>query len=361
VSTEPPFSETRSALFDLLRDVNAGLYSEATDAALLADLIGRTRELADATATDPAAIAPAPSQLADVLADIERRRAHYADTGSSIMGHSTGMAPLDDLLGGLEAGRVTTMLAAPAAGKTTLANQLAWTIASAGVPVLYVSFENETSDLIKKTIARLAGVNPAFIDRGLIDPEQLTDALETFRARGSSLYYLSGTASTTIEAIRAALIAITNRHPGAGHPLVIVDYLQQLARITGTGREDIRVRVGMVSRGLTDLAKAYGAHIWAISSMNRESYRNGKSEAGMASGKESGDIEFDAAHVLTLTPGTEQQAPDANTDALTLKVAKNRYGRTGAVELHRDKATLRIAPANGPRLVHPNGSARDRV
>ena len=328
----------------------------------LAALLAGARELSDNTTQNPSHVDPAPSYLDSVLEDIDRRQEH-----PGIMGHSLGLGSepgsLDDLLGGLEGGRVTTLLAAPATGKTTFSNQIAWTIASTGVPVLYVSYENEVSDLIKKTLARLSGVNPSFIDRGQLKDDQyerVAEAARTFTSKGNSLYYLSGTAGTTVEAIRAAVVSIKNRHPKAGSPLVFVDYLQQMARTAG-GREDIRVRVGMVSRGLTDLAKEHNAHVWAISSMNRDSYKNGKSEAGMASGKESGDIEFDAAHVLTLTPGTDTQAPNANTDLLTLKVVKNRYGRTGNIELHRDKATLRIAPASGPRLVHPNGSAASRV
>ncbi len=63
----------------------------------------------------------------------------------------------------------------------------------------------------------------------------------------------------------------------------------------------------------------------------------------MASGKGSGDIEFDAAHVLSLNTDDKNQPPDSNTDLLHVGLVKNRYGALGNVNLGRDRTTLRIA------------------
>lgn len=352
MSTDPQFSSTRAALYDLLRDINAEIGSSMTDAELLAMVSARVRELADDTAAgDPAALEAAPAQLADVLADITRRHDHFTQTGESYMGHRTGFARLDDYLGGLDTGRVSVLLASPAAGKTTISNQIAWTVASAGVPVLYVSYENSPGDLMKKTLARLAGVNPAFIDRGRIALDALAGAAATFTARGGSLFYLPGTSTTTIETIRAALASILNRHPGAGHPLIVVDYLQMMARHAGT-YENTTAQIGAALSSLSRLTAEYGAHVWAISSMNRESRKttNGGDRADTGTG--SGAIEYDGAAVLTLTPGENRDT--ASTDPLTLRVVKNRYGQCGALELSRDRTTLRIAQRE-PTLASMNG------
>lgn len=76
--------------------------------------------------------------------------------------------------------------------------------------------------------------------------------------------------------------------------------------------------------------------------MNRESYKNG-AKASMTSGKGSGDIEFDAAHVLRLNTDEKNQSPDSNTDCLHLGLVKNRFGPLGGMSLGRDRTTLRIA------------------
>ena len=338
------------ALANLCRDVYARLGVD-DPAAILSELSTAVRELAGA-ATEPAPLEPAPSFLAAVLADVGKRVAHFEQTGSTIMGHSTGFPRLDDLLGGLEPGRVTILQAAPGTGKTTLSNQIAYNVASHGAPVLYISFENHPEDLTLKSLCRLAGVSITQVSQGLIQPEKLAEAARLFQARAGTLYYVAGNGGTTIETIRATLATMRRTHPDVGHPVVFVDYLQQLARAaTLGGREDIFSAVSRISGQLSTLANETGAHVWAISSMNRAGYANG-AKAGLASGKGSGDLEFDAAHVLNLNTDEKSPPTDSNTDCLHLALIKNRYGAVGGMSLARDRTTLRIAEVDnrGPNL-----------
>jgi len=341
------------ALADLCRDVYARLGVD-DPAAILSELSTAVRELAGA-ATEPAPLEPAPSFLAAVLADVGKRVAHFEQTGSTIMGHSTGFPRLDDLLGGLEPGRVTILQAAPGTGKTTLSNQVAHHVAAhAGAPVLYISYENAPADLTLKTLCRLAGVSVSQASKGLIQPSVLGEAARTFQARAGSLYLQAGNRATTLEAIRGTLATMRRTHPDAGHPVLFLDYLQQLAKAaTGPGRgEDLFSQVTRISGQLSTLANETGATIWAISSMNRESYKNAAAKNGLASGKGSGDLEYDAAHVLALNVDEKNQPPDSNTDCLSLGLVKNRFGPLGGLTLGRDRTTLRIAEVDqrGPNL-----------
>jgi len=347
------FTPEKQALYDLLRDVNAQLGGDDTAAAILSELSTRVRELAEA-ATEPAPLAPAPSFLAAVLADVEKRVAHFEQTGSTIMGHATGFPRLDKLMGGLEPGRVTILEAAPGAGKTTLSNQLAYFVAAhAGAPVLYVSFENHPEDLTLKTLCRLAGVSVSQASKGLIQPSVLGEAARTFQARAGSLYLQAGNRATTLEAIRGTLATMRRTHPDAGHPVLFLDYLQQLAKAaTGPGRGgDLFSQVTRISGQLSTLANETGATIWAISSLSRDGYKGGSKE-GMGYSKGSGDIEFDAAHMLRLSTDEKNATPDSNTDCLHLALIKNRYGAVGGMSLARDRTTLRIAEVDhrGPNL-----------
>ena len=142
-------------------------------------------------------------------------------------------------------------------------------------------------------------------------------------------------------------------HPDAGHPVLFLDYLQQLAKAaTGPGRgEDLFSQVTRISGQLSTLANETGAHVWAISSLSRDGYKGGSKE-GMGYSKGSGDIEFDAAHMLRLSTDEKNATPDSNTDCLHLALIKNRYGAVGGLTLGRDRTTLRIAEVDtrGPNL-----------
>jgi replicative DNA helicase len=299
--------------------------------------------LADA-AGDDAPLTPAADLTDGILADLDQRRAAHL-AGRKVLGHATGFATLDNILGGLEAQRLTVLMAEPGAGKTTFSNQLAYTVAASGAPVLYVSFENTPAALTLRHLARLAGKSVTDVERGRIDPSALAPARRRFDDAAASLYYVAGTKSTTVAAIRGHVERLRARHPDAGHPLVVIDYLQRLARAGSIGRaDDARLRVGSISQELTDLARDTGAHVWAISSVNRGAYGKEKAKPTLASAKESGDIEFDADAALTLNKPENPALPPINKHEFALSVVKHRHGESGgAVSVLRDRDTLEFA------------------
>jgi replicative DNA helicase len=313
-------------------------------------------------AGDP--LTPATERLDAIAADVVKRHEQRQATGKDVMGHATGLARLDTLLGGLDRGRLSVLLAAPGGGKTTTSNQIAATIAAAGTPALYITFENTADDLILKQIARLAAKSAADIRRGRVAPAELAAAYGTFHDRaGRHLYYLSGGAGTTVETIRGAVEQLQRTYPDT-YPLVVVDFLQRLATAAdvvgrGAGLDDMRGRVGIIAQQLRGLANDTGCHIWAISSTNRQAYDTAKATPGLASARESGDIEFAADAVLTLAPDTKADAAGftANTDPFVLTIVKNRHGDTGPIALMRERATLRMVEAD-PVPISQAGRAR---
>ena len=107
---------------------------------------------------------------------------------------------------------------------------------------------------------------------------------------------------------------------------------------------------------LVDIARDYRAHVWAITSLNRESYKNGAKGTSMAGGKGSGDLEYDAGAVITLTKGDEYQSPNSHVDVLNMHVVKNRFGPTGPITLHKQTRSLGVyEPAPG---IVPNGAVK---
>lgn len=338
---DPARAEKLEMLARRLRGANARPWPETLDA--LGAFLKDEREVA--AATQP--LMPAAALLGSVFDDIAQRYQHRQETGEDAIGHSTGFPRLDEILGGLDRGRMSILLAAPGVGKTTFSNQLAHTVAASGSPVVYVSFENSADDLTLKQIARIAGKSASEIRRGRVDPQTLQGAYETFSTgAGQRLFYVTGTAGTTLESVEAALTQLQRAYPDT-HPVIIIDFLQRLATSAsiagrGAGLDDMRGRVGLISQQLRTLALETGAHIWAISSTNRAAYDSDKAKPGLASARESGDVEFAADHVITLAPG-KSDGLSMTADPLMLDVVKNRHGETGGVGITRDRQTLRMA------------------
>jgi len=75
-------------------------------------------------------------------------------------------------------------------------------------------------------------------------------------------------------------------------PVIFIDYLKKL--VTKKRAADERMRIDEIVKKLDDVAKKYDLPVFAISELNRESYRGGQS-ISMASLKESGELEYGAS------------------------------------------------------------------
>lgn len=353
MTTASPW-ETLDALFADDPDRAAGLemiaavmhgagqrpWSETLDALAETVRVERARRVTSEPLT------PAALLLRGVFTDIHERYTRRQETGQDAIGHSSGFTRFDRILGGLDRGRMSVLLAAPGAGKTTLSNQIAYTVAASGAPVVYLTFENAPDDLVLKQIARIAGKGSSNIRRGQVPPADLQIAYTTFQqGAGQRLFYVTGTAATSIETLRVVLAQVQERYPET-YPLVVVDFLQRLATTStvvgrGSGLDDMRGRVGIIAQQLRELATDTGAHIWAISSTNRAAYNSEKATPTLASARESGDVEFAADHVVTLAPG-KSDSLSMTTDPYELGIIKNRHGETGAVAISRERITMRM-------------------
>ena len=99
------------------------------EASALGEVLAAAAEAITAAGTPAQPLAPSSTLVEGVLADLAHRAKLRVETGSAILGLRTGFPTLDDKLGGLEAGTVTLLAARPNIGKTTLANQWAYTAA----------------------------------------------------------------------------------------------------------------------------------------------------------------------------------------------------------------------------------------
>lgn len=251
----------------------------------------------------------------------------------------TSIAGLDTILGGgLEAQRLMVLLGAPGGGKTTLANQIAVHAADSGRPVYYVTSEDIPFNLLAKTIARQSQTNYTAVLKGYEDQRaRIETALRTYQESKAAtrLRYLDATIGTTLSTIRERAAAHFEQFKEDGNGILVIDYLQRLARSLSAyrdGRQDLRLAVTALSEELRAMATGLDCCVIALAAQSRASgygNGNGASKNALASGKESGDIEYTADTVMAIVDDEMRTMQVPWLQAKILRVDKNRQGPAG--------------------------------
>lgn len=281
-------------------------------------------------------VAPADSALADPLVR-DLIAGYWQQVAIRKNTAATGFTGLNNILsGGFEPGRLVCVLGAPNTGKTTFVHQVADHIASAGRPVLYVTSEDVPSALFAKTLARIGGIPYTAVLKGWDSfKPQIDQALAEQLDRQSTdrLRYLDATNGVTLDVIQNKAEAHFKQYEAAGPGVIVVDYLQRLARAIktmGGMSQDLREVVTMVAERLRALACEMGCTVVAITAQNRANYARGAGANAMASAKESGDIEYTCDVLMALAEDSEsKRALPPGMTAITLYVDKNRQGQRG--------------------------------
>lgn len=283
--------------------------------------------------------------------------------GRDFLGLDCGFRHLNHVLNGLPDG-VIILAGAPSCGKTTLAKQIADTVAEVEkVPVLFYSFEQSAEELRIKSLSRLSSVNSRHIWKGR------AGNLEWKKVEAAAGEYLQGTGpyltiieagrKDTVEAIRAAAI-MAQRKAGGGRVLLVLDYLQ----IIPAGKEApdaIREKIDANLSELRRLSRDLKSPVLVVSSQNREAYKENKPPT-LAALKESGGIEYSADAVICLWRDKEEsERLTEKYKRLTVRVEahvlKNRNGELSKIKLdftpewslfmEKDKEDLDYAAALG--------------
>ena len=220
----------------------------------------------------------------------------------------TGFDNLDKILdGGLFTG-LYTIGAISSAGKTTLCLQIADQIAKAGNDVLIFSLEMAKEELMSKSLSRttyqlnkLNAVTTRDIlkfnkkDLGNDKIINLNNALQVYGEYSKNIFFNIGIGDIGTEKIRKVIN--THIHHRNKKPVVFIDYLQILAPPSDrlTDKQILDKNIVELKR----ISRDFDIPVIAISSFNRESYKN---EVSLSSFKESGAIEYTADVLLGLQP-----------------------------------------------------------
>lgn len=238
----------------------------------------------------------------------------------------TGFPKLDGLLKGINAGQLVLIGARPGVGKSAFALDLAEYAARGGHRTLIYSLEMLSDELAERLMARKSRVA---LDK-LIDKQLSDEDLADLAAASSNLSQLPiaicDSPNITVQKIRAQARTIK------GLELIIVDFMTLLQ---SSQRYDSRnLEVGAISRQLKILATELRIPIVVLCQLNRT--QDETEEPGLMSLRDSGELEQNANKIIFLWK------IDRETGTIGVKVAKNRRGKTGVVQMVFDGAHMRF-------------------
>ena len=262
------------------------------------------------------------SELSNLAAD------HYGTLRLVSGGMSTGLASLDNHLGGLLPGESIILCGNTSIGKTSLAIQIARNM-SRDRRVFIASEEMTRQDIINKMVAQISGVHSELIALGNY-PDDRLDRMVLALGTISTLKFRVARIKTTAM-LRSA---IDKYEP----EFVIVDYLQKLR---DKPNEKEAQRIGFIAHELTGIAKDFKIPLLVLSQLHRDMEEKKNKKPRLSDLRGSGEIEeaFDGVWGLwreSYTAFLNNKEPEGDTTELW--VLKNRLrGNRGKVILEWDK------------------------
>ncbi len=135
--------------------------------------------------------------LSDAVNDEVDRLAQCSQSGRAVPGLTTGIAPLDELLGGLQQGRLYVVAARPSMGKSLIALQIARHVAAVECGrVLFASIEMSDAETAQRHLAAESGVAPSRIHLGRLHEHDWPPLLKAAR-RASVFRFTCSTTATS--------------------------------------------------------------------------------------------------------------------------------------------------------------------
>ena len=265
----------------------------------------------------------------------DRMEELHRDKGK-LRGVKTGFRDLDKLTAGLQKSDLIILAARPAMGKSTLAQNLAYNVATReNKAVLIFNLEMSNAQTVDRMLAEASGVDSWNIRTGNLSDDDFSKISEAMGEMAEAPIFFDDTPGLSVLEMRTKARRQAHKTPLG---LIVVDYLQLMSGSRFGG--DNRVQeVSEISRGLKLLARELDVPVVALSQLSRTVETRPDKRPMLSDLRESGSIEQDADIVMFLyredyyNPDTERQ------HIAELILSKHRNGPTGKVELyfHRDR------------------------
>ena len=251
----------------------------------------------------------------------------------------TGFKGLDGILGGgFIRGGLYILGARPAVGKSTFALNLADNVAG---NVLFVSLEMSPEQILAKRISRLTSYPASRLLSGDLPDKAWEAVAMATSAIEKSGVYTNSRYDLTVQEVHLLAQSVPELR------CIVLDYLGLIQPATRSG--STYEQVSAISRELKRMAISLNVPVVCLCQLSRKIEDRKDRKPLLSDLRDSGAIEQDADGVLFLYRDDYYSGGPADgfPSTVELTVAKNRHGKTGAVNFHfwLGSSTFREAPA----------------
>jgi len=267
-----------------------------------------------------------------VHAAIQKIEEYHTNQGM-LSGLSTGFPDLDKMTTGLHGGEMIVIAARPSMGKTSLAMNVAESVAlDQRLPVGVFSLEMTAESLVLRMLCSRSKVNLRKIRDGFFTERDFPKLTGAAGKMAAAPLFIDDSPSLSILQLRAKARRMWQQH---GIKLFVIDYLQ-LLHSTARRAENRQQEIADISSGVKALAKELKVPVIVLSQLNRELEKDKNRKPRLSDLRESGAIEQDADLVALLykpSGDEDEDAPEQDGVPVNLLIAKQRNGPTGDVHL----------------------------
>ncbi len=292
--------------------------------------------------------------IKDTIKEIKADMKKASENGAKILGQSSGLDALDNILGAFEDGDLIIIAARPSMGKTSIISTIATQALKEKNGVLIESLEMPRKKIVSRLIASMSGESLTDLKKGLVkDINKFNQAIDFFE---NSDLIIHDKAYPTVLELQNRIKATLRRNPNIKN--IFVDHTGKI-QLLGKTREDIEI--GHISAMLKKIARDYGIRVFLLQQLNRSLESRENKRPMLSDLKNSGNIEEDADIVLGLYRDSyykkEKDKPSMfNNGAIEdaeILVLKNRDGRVGVAKVSFEGKSARFINkvANEPTVI----------
>ena len=254
----------------------------------------------------------------------------------------TGFSEFDNKTGGLHASELIILAARPSMGKTALAMNIGEYVATKElVPVLFVSLEMSSIELIERMLCSISRVNGHRLRNGTIQSEDRKRLIQHAGELSKCPFFVDDSPSRTVSEIAAAARRIQRKEGSLG--LIVIDYLQLIE--PDNSKDPRQEQVAKIARRLKGLARELKVPVLCLAQLNRQAEDSRDHRPRLSHLRESGAIEQDADVVMFVhreeyyVRGEDQEAVAGQAQIF---IEKQRNGPTGDIDLMWKKEYTRF-------------------
>lgn len=311
----------------------------------------RAMEMVSTIAETRTAAEPQPigNALIPLLAQIESAY----ENGTGLVGASTGLHDLDDLLGGLRGGQLIIIGGRPAMGKSSIALQIAAHDAEQRNAVLVLSLEMPATELAAREVSRASRIPVADLMRGKLREDDWAKLTHGASIVNNMRMIVDDQSNLSLIEVAAKARTAKRKHKIG---MLVIDYLQ-LMRGEGDNRNQ---ELESITRGLKSLAKDLDIPVIALSQLSRKCEERTNKRPMLSDLRESGGIEQDADVVIFVYRDEVYNPDSQDIGTAELIVAKQRNGPPGRIRVTFLGEYTQFADYMGPQTFEQQNTTPKR-